>query len=136
MNPKRLRFQEVDKTSYRVYFRKASSFHDAMKSAYDSENWNAVGLGAVHCVISAADALLCKKAGLRVVADNHMDLADALAKSIIAPGVEENKKRVSKVIAKKNLIEYEAREFRRRDAEAIMIDADRFFTWAKEHLEA
>lgn len=135
MNPKRLRFQEIDKESYKVYFRKAASFHDAMKSAYDSKNWNAVGLGAVHCVISAADALLCKKAGLRVVADDHMDLVDALSKHVIAPGVEENRKRVAKVIAKKNLIEYEAREFRRKDAEAIMIDADRFFIWAKENLE-
>lgn len=134
MNPRRLRFQEINKTSYKIYLLKSDSFHDAMKSAYDSENWNAVGLTAVHCVISAADALLCKKAGLRVIADNHMDLIDALGNNITVPGIEDNRRRAIKVIAKKNLIEYEAREFRRKDAETILLDTDRFFNWVKEQL--
>ena len=58
MTAKQVKTRAVEKTDYRVYFKKGKEFYQTMFQAEKAENWNAVGLNGVHCVISLIDAIL------------------------------------------------------------------------------
>jgi hypothetical protein len=104
-----------------------------MQHAYKTRMWTAVGLNAVHCVISSCDALLVKSQGIRAAGDDHMQAIELLGRSPIG-GIEKQTVTVRRIIAKKNVIAYENREFRERDASDIFKQAERFYRWAFEYL--
>jgi hypothetical protein len=106
-----------------------------MKDALENENWNSVGLAAIHCAISATDALLCRTNGIRAITDDHREAADLLKQYIGADGTKDNSKRLLKILGMKNLIEYEARNFTYRDAASIAKETDRYFDWIKSIIE-
>jgi len=58
MSPKKLKTKAVEKSDYKIYLNKAKDFYDTMFKARDAGKWTAVGLNAVHCVISCCDAML------------------------------------------------------------------------------
>ena len=51
MVPKRVKKRVIEKSNYRIYLQKAKEFYETMYQAKDRNNWNAVGLNAVHCPI-------------------------------------------------------------------------------------
>lgn len=134
MNPKKLKIQKLEKDKYRIYQKKALDFYTAMQAALVAGNWNSVGLEAVHCSISVTDAILCYSAGVRALTSNHQEAADVLLQHITTRGVKESAKRLRSIIARKNLIEYEARSFTKKEALAIAKDVERYFDWAKSML--
>lgn len=134
MVPRKLKTRQTDKAKHRIYLNKASDFYETMIDAFEKENWNSVGLAAVHCVISATDALLTYQSGIRSVSQDHREVAQLLRQHISSEGVAENAKRLLKVIGVKNLVEYEARNFTQKEASTTVKDTERYFEWVKSLL--
>lgn len=133
MTPKNVKTAAVDKADYTIYLNKANDFYEMTQKASDSENWTGIGLNAVHCAISSCDALLAFHLGIRSTSDNHMDAVDLLMR---IPKVRLSEEAVAfkRIIAKKNLIAYECREFRRSEALEILKMTERFYRWVLSSL--
>lgn len=134
MTPKKIKIVEVDRSQYLNYQKKADEFYRAMLHSEKSEFWNAVGLNAVHCAISIADALLVKLRGVRSISSDHMVAVDLLRQGLNISGVEDKIKTLHRILAKKSLIEYDSVVFTKNDAADIMKQAERFYLWAREEL--
>ena len=65
MTPKRVPRRAIEKGKYKLYLSKAQDFYRAMERSLNDGNWTAAGLEAVHCAISATDALLAYAGGAR-----------------------------------------------------------------------
>lgn len=130
---KHLRTRAVDQGEYIGYWNKSEEFYEVMKHAYKNRMWSAVGLNAVHCVISACDAVLVKSQGIRAAEDDHLRALELLSNAPIV-GIEKQVTAIRRIIAKKNIIAYESREFRESEASDIFKQADRFYRWAFEYL--
>ena len=135
MTAKKLKTVNVEKNDYKVFLKKANDFYKIMLKARDTENWTAVGLNAVHCAISCCDAMLTFHLGIRSAGEDHMQAADLLMRLPLA--IQEGEANTFKrIIAKKNLIVYENREFRETEAIDILKLAERFYRWTSSRLPA
>ena len=130
---KHFKTRAIDQSGYIVYWNKAEEFFETMQHAYKNRMWTSVGLNAVHCVISSCDALLVKSQGLRSASEDHMQTVELLARAP-AEGIDKQVAAVRRIIAKKNVIAYENREFRESDASDIFKQVERFYRWAFEYL--
>jgi len=133
MTPKKIKTIEVNKGDYTIYLKKANDLYEILQKASDSENWTAVGLNAVHCAISCCDALSVFYLGMRSVSDDHMDAAVLLMRIPQAKSSSEASV-YKRIIAKKNLIAYDCREFRQPEAVDIAKQTDRFYRWTLANL--
>ncbi len=113
--PPARRTRSVSPESGGNYLKKAREFAAAMDTALQEEHWNATGLAAVHAAISAGDALLAAFVGIRSAEQDHRQIVTLLADHLGNVGVQAAR-HVQRVIAKKNLVEYEERLVRRADA--------------------
>lgn len=132
MNAKKITFTEVEKSKYLVFMKKATDFRKGMDSSFSDSNWHSTGLEAVHCAISAADALLAKEKGIKCTADNHLDVVELLLQTL---GTKENKehfKALERIIKYKNGIEYLDRLFTQQEAADIKKRTERFYGWIVE----
>jgi len=128
MTPKKAKTIAVEKGEYKVYLNKAKDFYNIMIKARDAENWTAVGLNAVHCAISSCDSILTFHLGIRSSGEDHMQASDLILR-IPQTNAKIAASSFKRIIAKKNLIAYESREFRKGDAEDILKITQRFFEW-------
>ncbi len=128
MTPKKLKTKVVEKNDYRIYLNKANDFYEIMFKARDAGKWTAVGLNAVHCAISCCDAILVFHLGIRSVGEDHMQVADLLTRVPLS-GINDEVTTLKRIIAKKNVIAYENREFRQAEALDILKLAERFYNW-------
>ena len=133
MTPKKIKTTAVNRGDYIIFLKKAKDFYEITQKASDSELWAAVGLNAVHCAISCCDALLASYLGIRSVSDDHMDAVELLMRipQVKSSGEANTYKRI---IAKKNLIAYDCREFRQPEALDISKQAERFYNWTLSSL--
>jgi len=136
MSAKPFKTKLVEKTDFVTYFNKAKEFYRTMYQAEKSENWNAVGLNGVHCVISLIDALLVKHSGIRSSDEDHKKAVDLLTLSISnqVKDIKQKAQVAKRVIAKKNLIEYENREFIKNEALEMIKQVERFYHWVQEYV--
>lgn len=133
MTPKHLKTKPVEKGDYRVYLKKAKDFYDTMFEAQKAGKWTAVGLNAVHCAISCCDAMLVFHLGLRSIGEDHMQVADLLTR-LPQKGTNSEITTLKRIIAKKNVIAYENREFRQTEAMDIFKLTERFYNWVLSNL--
>ena len=112
---KHLRTRAVNQGEYIGYWNKAEEFYEVMAHAHKNRMWSAVGLNAVHCVISSCDAVLVKSQGIRAAEGDHTRALELLVNAPIV-GVEKQAIAMRRIIAKKNIIAYESREFRENEA--------------------
>lgn len=132
MTPKKLKTKTVEKSDYKIYLKKAKDFYDTMLEAQGAGKWTAVGLNAVHCAISCCDAMLVFHLGIRSIGEDHMQVADLLTR--LPQEVSSEIATLKRIIAKKNLIAYENREFHQPEAIDILKLAERFYNWALSNL--
>jgi len=133
MTAKKIKTVHVEKNDYKIFLKKAKDFHDIVLKARDTENWTAVGLNAVHCAISCSDAMLTFHLGIRSVGEDHMQAVDLLTR--LPQAVEgEQASTFKRIIAKKNLIAYDNREFRQPEATDVLKLAERFYRWTTSKL--
>ena len=133
MTPKKLKTKTVEKNDYRIFLDKAKDFYDSMRNAREAGKWTAVGLNAVHCAISCCDALLVFHLGIRSIGEDHMHVADLLTRAPLND-VSNEISTLKRIIAKKNVIAYENREFRQAEARDILKLTERFYSWALSSL--
>lgn len=126
--------KKIAKSDFGVYLGKAKEFYQTMYQAEKSENWNAVGLNGVHCVISLIDAILVKYLGVCSAEKNHMAVVDLLTASVSIDDISQKSQTARRVIAKKNLVEYEARPFIKSEALDMIKQVQRFYEWAVDKL--
>ena len=119
---------------YAEYLRKAKDFHNAMHASFAAGNWNSVGLEAVHCAISANDAILSFFTGERSRKQDHKEAVKLLIKAVETEESKKAAEHLRKIISLKNLIEYEERSFSKTEAENIIKHVDRFYDWVKSIL--
>jgi len=75
---KHYKTKAINQADHDVYLKKAKEFYQTMYQAEKVENWNAVGLNGVHCVISLIDAILVRHAGIRSTGTDHMAVINLL----------------------------------------------------------
>jgi len=129
MIAKKIKSKTVEKGDYKIYLNKAREFYEIMLKAKEAGKWTAVGLNAVHCVISCCcDALLVFHLGIRSMGDDHGQVAELLVR---LPLKDLNREAAvfKRIIAKKNVIAYENREFREMEAIDILKLTERFYRW-------
>lgn len=126
--------KKVAKSDFEIYLKKAKEFYQTMYQAEKAENWNAVGLNGVHCVISLIDAILVKYSGICSAEKDHMAVVDLLAASLNVDEISQKSQTARRVIAKKNLVEYEARPFIKAEAIDMIKQVQRFYEWAVDKL--
>jgi hypothetical protein len=90
--------------------------------------WNSAGLQAVHAVISASDAVIVYYGGVRSIELDHREVV-GLFHEIIGDAATTAGRHVSRVIAKKNLVEYERRSITQTEAKEMAEHAKRFLEW-------
>ena len=57
MAPRKANSKRIHPERAGIYWAKAQDFFKMMREAALARNWNGVGLAAVHCAISASDAI-------------------------------------------------------------------------------
>lgn len=128
---KKIPTRNVSKSSAVNYLGKAQQFSRAMTESLDRGDWDAAGLNAVHCAISANDAVLVLTKGIRSASSKHDDSVVLLESLVGISGVKTAASQLKRLIAKKNLIEYEERMFRENEARDAVKNASRFLAWAE-----
>lgn len=125
---KKRKTRAVDKLEYRGFLAKAKDFASLLDHALEEGKWNSAGLQAVHAVISASDAVIVYYGGVRSVELDHREVV-GLLHDIIGESAATAGRHVSRVIAKKNLVEYEGRSITRVEAREMAEHAKRFLEW-------
>jgi len=130
MTARKYRTKDVRRERFTGYKKKADEFRSAMKSSMDARHWNAAALNAVHCAISSADALLVYFGGVRSASESHHDVAGLLLQHVKDDQVRQKMQALSKILDKKNVAAYEARELTEPEARELEKVTQRFFDWA------
>jgi len=129
------RVRRVDRSGAEIYFKKAAEFFESMQHAMQTEQWNAVGLNAVHCGISACDAVLVRYTQQRSASSDH-EAAVFLLKSLIKlPDAKQKADTLRRILQEKHQIEYEDRSTTQREAAELAKLTERFFRWAEGLVE-
>lgn len=135
MSAKSIKVRETLKTQHTVFLNRSKQLYEMMRFAHEKEYWAALGVNAVHCAISLNDALTVYSLGQRYAGEDHTTAAELLFR-VKLEGVEAQAKNFSRIIAKKNSIEYEERDFRQADALDIFKQVERFYQWGITKLPA
>jgi HEPN domain-containing protein len=130
---KKRKTRAVDKGEYGDFLVKAKDFASMMDLSLEAGKWNSAGLQAVHTVISASDAVIVYYGGVRSIELDHREVV-GLLHDIIGEAAATAGRHVSRVIAKKNLIEYEQRSITQKDAREMVDHAKRFLEWVTANL--
>lgn len=116
------------------YFKKATDNYEQMLAAIQADNSNAAATLAIQCAISSADAVCVFEKGIRSISQDHFDVCDLVA-SLPIEEAKEKTKLLRKIIAKKNLVQYERRNIYKDEALEIVKITTRFYQWVKACLE-
>ena len=129
------RVRHVNKSLFKNYLKKSEEFFETASQCLRNARWNAAVINAVHCGISACDALTVFMLGVRHAGERHED-AIGLLQTVNLPReiVKTKSRQLSRLLAIKNAAEYEERLMTEKDAREAVRDAERFFTWVKEFL--
>lgn len=130
---KKRKTRAVDKHAYRDFLIKAKDFASMMDVSIAEGKWNSAGLQAVHAVISASDAVIVYYGGVRSIELDHREVV-GLLHDIVGETAAAAGRHVSRVIAKKNLVEYEGRSITQTDAKEMVEHAKRFLEWVTGNL--
>lgn len=131
MSNKKTRIRQEDRSASADYAKKAEDNYLQMLSAVQAGNYNAASTLAIQCIISSADALCVYEKGIRSVSQDHLDVCDLVAALPIQEAPERSKL-LKKVIAKKNLVQYERRNIFRDEALDVVKITARFYQWVQE----
>jgi HEPN domain-containing protein len=130
-----VRTRRVKKDLYENYLKKARENLDTARECLNAERWNAAAINAVHCGISACDALTVFMIGVRHAGERHEDAVTLLQTLNIPRDVLSGKGRqLSRLLGIKNAAEYEERLITRKEATEAVRDAESFLEWVEELL--
>lgn len=118
------------------YLKRAGECKNAMNKSFESGEWNACVINAVHCAISSADALCIFKKGVRSAGEKHQDTV-VLFLSIDpnSDDIKKNMNHLSRLLDIKTDAEYGERLATRDDAEHAKKHAERFFEFVRNRIQ-
>lgn len=129
----------VPRGEARTALAKSLEFSDAAQSEAQAKRWNAAGLAAIHCAISAADAAMIAATGLRSTSQDHGAVIPLL-EAQIPEFKAQQRRQLGGLLKKKNQVAYEQRLLTEVEARQLVDQATRFARWAngvvKNHLDA
>lgn len=129
------RAERLSRDSYKKYLGKAEDFARLMTAGLAGGSPNGAALAAIHCAISAVDALCVFHLGERSRGQDHHGAVALLGRVPVAD-VGKHVIQFHEIMAQKNAVEYEALEISRKTAESLVERASRLLTWVKSHLPA
>ncbi len=119
--------RDVAKSAYKNYLQRADECLNATRTSFDSGEWNASAINAIHSCISACDAMCVYFLGKRHSGESHNEAA-VLFKSIkSSEEMNTNANRIMRLLRMKNMAEYEDRLVNKSEAEKMLLDSERFF---------
>jgi len=133
MTAREITIRREDKSTASDYLKKAADNYEQMLVAFNASNWNAAATLAVQCVISSADAVCVYGKGVRSISQDHFDVCDLVA-GLPLEGAEEKSRQLRKVIARKNLVQYECRGVNKSDVDEMVKVATRVYQWVRESI--
>ncbi|TAN60685.1 HEPN domain-containing protein [bacterium] len=131
MSAREIKIRQEDRSAAKDYLKKAADNYEQMLLAFNASNWNAAATLAVQCAISSADAVCVYGKGVRSISQDHFDVCDLVA-GLPLEGAEEKYRQLRKVIARKNLVQYECRSINKSDADEMVKVTARFYQWVRE----
>ena len=132
MAARRNRTRHVERTVAASYLKKATEFFESMGHAMQAGRWNAAGLNAVHCAISACDSVLVYYTDQRSASPDHDTAAYLLSSLTKVPEAKQKAETLRRILQEKHVIEYEDRTFTASEAAELAKLTERFYQWAKE----
>lgn len=126
--------QNVPKSEYKDYFKKAEEFYATMQDCFLKERWTSAALEAIHAAICANDTLTIFTRGVKCSSSRHEDAVTLLQSLTELDGIKANSIHLLRIIKKKNIVEYEKRSFTQKEAEEITRHTERFLDWVKSIL--
>ena len=135
MAARRRETRRVERSRAIGFLKKATEFVESMRQALHAGRWNAVGLNAVHCAISACDAVLVYYTEQRSASPDHDEAAYLLGSLPKVPDVKSKAEALRRIVHEKHLIEYEDRAVTAQEAAELAKLTDRFYAWAKHLVE-
>lgn len=127
--------RHVERSGATTYLKKATEVLESMQQALAAGRWNAAGLNAVHCAISACDAVLVYYTEQRSASPDHEAAAHLLSALPKVPDAKQKADTLRRVLQEKHVIEYEDRDFTAHEAAELAKLTERFHRWAKELVE-
>jgi len=131
MAAREIRIRTENKSAAADYLKKAADNYEQMLDAFNASNWNAAATLAVQCAISSADAVCVHEKGVRSVSQDHLDVCDLVA-GLPLEGAQEKSRQLRKIVARKNLVQYECRSVHKADADEIVKVTVRVYQWVRE----
>jgi len=132
--PKEPQTKRTDKSKAGTFWDRARQCAAAMNDALQRGHWEAAGINAVHCAISANDAVLVALRGIKPASKDHKDAARILQSQFKEEDAQSAAKRLGTIISKKSRVEYERKRLTEKEAREIVLNAQKFFEWAKSRL--
>ena len=133
MTARDMKVRQEDKSTGSNYLKKAADNYDQMLIAFNASNWNAAATLAVQCAISSADAICVHEKGIRSISQDHFDVCDLVA-GLHLEGAGEKSRQLRKVIARKNLVQYECCSMHKDEAGDVVKITTRIYQWVREAL--
>jgi len=130
MTAREIKIRQENKSAVMDYLKKATDNYEQMLTAFNASNWNAAATLAVQCAISSADAICVHEKGVRSVSQDHLDVCDLVA-GLPLEDAQEKSRQLRKVIASKNLVQYECRSVHKADADGMVKVTIRVYQWVK-----
>ena len=120
---------QISKRDYTDGFRRCSNLCNLI---FNHCNQRLLGFSTIS--ISSADAICVYEKGIRSISQDHFDVCD-LVESITLPEAREKSNLLKRIIAKKNLIQYEKRSMYQSEAIEVAKIVTRFYQWVVSHVK-
>lgn len=133
MSPREIKIKKEERSVAQDYLKKATDNYQQMLLAMEGNNYNAAATLAIQCGISAADAICVFEKGIRSISADHLDVCE-LIESLAIPAAVDKARTLRKIIAKKNMVQYERRNIFQVEAEEIVKLTTRFYQWVNSIL--
>jgi HEPN domain-containing protein len=132
---KEIRTRAVNRPFYENYLKKGEEFYRAMEHSYQTGDWNACVVNAIHCAISSADALTVFYLGFRHAGEKHHDVFQVIEQiDFDTKEIQAKNRQLTSLLMIKNRAEYEERLMNKSDATKAMKATQRYHDWAKKML--
>ncbi len=134
MAPKRIPTRREDRSLALNYLRKADELRRSARENLLSRRWNAACFDAIHAGINCADAVLVFRHGLVSTSSHHPDVLELLRRHL-GLDAEVPSSLLSRLIARKHVVEYEGRLATEREASDAVDRVDELFRWARDRVK-
>ena len=127
------RTRPVAKHKAADYLSRSKELSNAMHHCLSTKEYNSAMVNAIHCAISATDAVCVHFLGLRPAGESHME-ALAILSTIEGEDVKNACRQLKRLLEVKSAAEYGEYLFNESDAGNAVRDAERVLSFAKSKI--